>query len=166
MRKLVFILLLLILYSFTPPVTRPVPISCELSPMECVHTPTPTQVRENIIGHAMECLGIPYKWGGSTTRSFDCSGFTQWVYSQVGIEIPRTSVQQCLASGHVQRDSLAKGDLVFFSRNRKTSGVYHVGIVIDDDSADVKFIHATRGGVRVTPLKKYDRVFLCGGRWV
>jgi cell wall-associated NlpC family hydrolase len=109
-------------------------------------------------------LGTPYQWGGSSPQTgFDCSGLTQWAYAKVGIQIPRTSEQQILASnGHaVDRRHLIPGDLVFF---RDSGGdVHHVGISLGGD----KFLAAPHTGdvVKVSSLDEpYYAQQFAGGR--
>lgn len=87
-------------------------------------SPTATAV----VGIAMKYQGYPYIFGGNTPSGFDCSGFVQWVYSQVGISLPRTSFSQWNIGTHVQHNQLQPGDLVFFT----TEGVFanHVGIYL------------------------------------
>lgn len=81
-----------------------------------------------IVGIAMKYRGYPYVWGGNTPSGFDCSGFTQWVYRQVGVSLPRTTFSQWNVGTHVSYDQLQPGDLVFFT----TEGVFcnHVGIYL------------------------------------
>ena len=60
-------------------------------------------------------LGVPYVWGGETPGSgFDCSGLTQWSWSQAGASIPRTSESQWAGLTHVSLNSLQPGDLLFY----------------------------------------------------
>lgn len=73
-----------------------------------------TQV-ENIISKAKSLQGIPYLWGGTTPKGFDCSGFVQYVFAQSGINLPRTAAEQYQVGTPVSRDQLTPGDLVFFS---------------------------------------------------
>ncbi|WP_308113497.1 C40 family peptidase [Kineosporia corallincola] len=74
---------------------------------------------------AARYLGVSYRYGGTTPLAWDCSGATQYIYAQVGIDLPRTANQQMLASTQISRSQAQPGDLVFF-----TSGgsAYHVGI--------------------------------------
>lgn len=72
---------------------------------------------------ARRYLGVPYRYGGSTPRGFDCSGYTQYVYRKLGHNIPRRASLQRKALRKVARPH--RGDLVFFHGR---SGVYHVGI--------------------------------------
>jgi cell wall-associated NlpC family hydrolase len=73
------------------------------------------------LGIAASLAGIYYVWGGTTTAGFDCSGFTQYVFNQLGISIPRTAAEQQAALTPVSDPQ--PGDLVFFG-----TPAYHVGI--------------------------------------
>lgn len=72
-----------------------------------------------VLGIASSLSGIPYSWGGTSPAGFDCSGFTQYVFRQAGISLPRTAGAQRAASRSVSNPQ--PGDLVFF-------GTWHVGI--------------------------------------
>lgn len=98
-----------------------------------------------IVSYAYNFLGTPYKWGANGPGSFDCSGFTCYVYSHFGIGLPRTSGSQSGTGSYVSRNSLQPGDLVFFG-----SPVHHVGIYVGGGC----YIHAPRTGdvVKVSSL--------------
>lgn len=82
-----------------------------------------------IVFTAMQNLGIPYRWGGtSPVTGFDCSGLIQYVLAQNGLNIGRTSWDQYQAVVKVARTNLVPGDLVFF--NTYATGPSHVGIYI------------------------------------
>jgi hypothetical protein len=85
-----------------------------------------------IVGAATTYLGVPYKWGGTDPATgLDCSGFTQRVYSDLGISIPRTSSQQATAGRPVASLTEAQpGDLVFFDNSSSRAGIDHVGLYI------------------------------------
>jgi cell wall-associated NlpC family hydrolase len=89
-------------------------------------TGTNTTYRARVLAEAAKLRGIPYVYGGTTTRGFDCSGYTGYVYKKAGKTLPRTSRQQYSATKHISRAAAKPGDLVFF----KSGGgsVYHVGI--------------------------------------
>ena len=109
--------------------------------------PVVETVGEQIVNYAYNFLGTPYVWGGTSTSGFDCSGFTQYVFKQMGYSIKRTAAQQ-LTCGYAVTD-LQLGDLVFFE-NTYTTGAdaSHVGIYVGNN----EFIHAASGGVKVTSL--------------
>ncbi len=87
--------------------------------------------------------GVPYLWGGTTRRGFDCSGYTRHVYAKLGKEIPRTSQAQYDGSRKVGK-RVRPGDLVFFYRST-TRTVFHVGIY----AGDGRIWHAGRSGTAV-----------------
>ncbi|MGB9378192.1 MAG: NlpC/P60 family protein [Mycobacteriales bacterium] len=70
--------------------------------------------------------GQPYVYGAAGPSSFDCSGYTQYVYRQFGRILPRTTAQQYAAVHHIPKSYAAQGDLIFFGST--PSGIYHMGI--------------------------------------
>ena len=104
-------------------------------------------VGQQLVELAKQYIGTPYVWGGTTTSGFDCSGYTRYVYAQLGYSIKRTAAQQ-LTNGTSVTD-LQLGDLVFFNNTYSSSlAATHVGIYIGDN----QFIHAAAGGVKITDL--------------
>jgi cell wall-associated NlpC family hydrolase len=85
-----------------------------------------TTFRAKVLREAAKLKGTPYRYGGTTTRGFDCSGYTGFVYKKAGKKLPRTSRQQYSATKHISRKAAKPGDLVFFRNGG--GGVYHVGI--------------------------------------
>jgi cell wall-associated NlpC family hydrolase len=99
--------------------------------------------------HAMRFLGVPYVFGGTSARGFDCSAYVQHVFAMIGVHLPRTADAQFYA-GHRIDGSMAPGDLVFFQTYEP--GPSHVGIYLGDDH----FVHASSShGVTVSSL--HDR---------
>ena len=93
-----------------------------------------------VVSYAYQFIGRPYVFGATGPDSFDCSGFTSYVYrNAVGREITRTTYSQINQGRPVSRDQLQPGDLVF------TNGVGHVGIYVGGG----QMIHAARPGVGV-----------------
>ena len=81
-----------------------------------------------LISTAYDYVGVPYVFGGTTPWGFDCSGYTQYVFRQMGIEIPRTADAQYYAYPKVSASELEPGDLVFFETYEP--GPSHCGIYI------------------------------------
>jgi hypothetical protein len=115
---------------------------------------------------AKSFLGTPYVWGATGPTQFDCSGFTQWVYRDVGINIPRVSRDQARVGQYISYDELEPGDMVFFDTKKHRSGkVTHVGIYLGNHN----FIHASSAGKRVViynfdEKEYYKKRFLWGRR--
>jgi len=102
-------------------------------------------------------LGTKYRYGGTTTKGFDCSGFVRYVFDKLGIDLPRSSREQYKIGQKVAKDELRVGDLVFFNTNGK--GVSHVGIYMGDG----RFVHSsTNKGVTYTSMsdKYYSKRYL------
>lgn len=78
-----------------------------------------------MIAIAARYIGTPYRYGGTSPRGFDCSGFTGYVYRQLGISLPRTANQQMQATRRISRSQARAGDLVFFVSGQRA---YHVGV--------------------------------------
>lgn len=105
-------------------------------------------------------IGVKYRTAGTTTNGFDCSGFTQYVFKQLGIDLLRDSRSQATMGKKVAKDDLRPGDLVFF----KTNGVSisHVGIYVGDGN----FAHASTKGVKISSLseKSYRNIYVTARR--
>lgn len=96
-------------------------------------------------------VGCRYVSGGQGPSKFDCSGLVYYVYKQLGYDLePGARNQWSLLNRSVAKSELLPGDLLFFSKNGKASGIFHVGIYIGDG----EFVHAanSRKGVIVTDI--------------
>ncbi|WP_044356621.1 C40 family peptidase [Paenibacillus sp. E194] len=105
---------------------------------------------DKIIATGKKYLGVKYKFGAKSgsTKAFDCSSFTQYVYGKHGINLPRTSKQQSKVGVAVSKKNMKKGDLLFFY-----SPVHHVGIYMGNG----KILHTYgKGGVRIDNLSKWE----------
>ena len=120
-------------------------------------------VYERLLRTASTQLGARYRSGGCDPNTgFDCSGFTTWVFNRYGIHLPRSSREQYQMGTMVAKNSLRKGDLVFFRSKR---GINHVGIYLENG----KFIHSATYGKNVTIShleEDYWRTHYAGGRRV
>ena len=94
---------------------------------------------QRIVDTAMQYLGTPYVWGGTTEKGFDCSGFVQYVYKECGYTIDRTAAQIYKNGTYVEKANLENGDAICFSSHTESIG--HVGIYIGNG----QFIHASSG---------------------
>jgi cell wall-associated NlpC family hydrolase len=104
-----------------------------------------------VVAIAMRYLGVPYKWGGaSPSTGFDCSGFTMYVFAQIGVSLPHYAAAQYQMGVPVDRSELEPGDLVFFR------GLGHMGMYIGSGN----FIHAPQTGdvVKISSLSEPYRV--------
>jgi peptidoglycan DL-endopeptidase CwlO len=137
----------------------PAPIVSNSADAAPATTPSPVAAPSSgggnatVVQIAMRYLGIPYVYAGdSPSGGFDCSGFTMYVYAQVGISLPHNAAMQFGMGTPVSYDQLEPGDLVFFY------GLGHVGMYIGGGN----FIHAPHTGdvVKISPLAgHYASVF-------
>lgn len=110
---------------------------------------------------AVRQLGVPYRYGGSASDGFDCSGLVHYAYSKAGKTIPRTTSGQWSKLQPVAAGKLQVGDLLFFNIDGK---VAHVGLYLGSR----RFVHAPSSGREVTieelDSNYYRRAFVRGGR--
>ena len=116
----------------------------------------PRTVADAIIKEAGRHLGKPYVYGGNGPQSFDCTGFTCYVFKKFGYTLSRTSADQAHDGREIRGgiEKYQKGDIIVFGgRNaKKTPG--HVGIFIAADSLNKSFtfIHACNSGVTISHI--------------
>lgn len=110
---------------------------------------TSTSTGQKIITFGKKYLGTPYKFGASTstTKYFDCSSFTKYIFGHYGVTLPRTSAAQAKVGKAVSKANLQVGDLVFFSSGSRATGknVTHVAVYMGNG----KILH-TYGSPGVT----------------
>ncbi len=106
---------------------------------------------EDVAEFALNYVGCRYVRGGQGPRKFDCSGFVYYVYKNFGYKLePGARNQWSILDGTIKKADLLPGDLLFFSSNGRSRGIFHVGIYIGDG----QFVHAanSRKGVIVTDI--------------
>lgn len=105
-------------------------------------------IKQKLETEYKKCKGVPYKYGGSTYKGFDCSGFVQSTYKKaLNINLPRTTKQMIVKGNKVAKSQLKVGDLVFFKPTKKYR---HVGIFMGANM----FIHTSSSkGVMKSSLK-------------
>lgn len=106
----------------------------------------------HLIEQAKTALGTPYVSGGTDTEGFDCSGFVQWAYRSVGVNLPRTAREQSVMGSPIKSGSMMAGDIVAFNHPRRG---YHTGIYLGDGS----FIHSPGRGKSVSIAALSDPYF-------
>jgi len=94
-------------------------------------------VRKELESFCQQFLGLPYIWGGRSSFGYDCSGFVQMLYGQMGIVLPRDSCEQAKALQEQTFENLTVGDLIFWGASAEKIG--HVGCFLGQG----RFIHAT-----------------------
>lgn len=106
-------------------------------------------IRSKIIKTAKNFLGVPYKWGGTSSTGMDCSGFIYTVFNINDIKLPRDAKPQFKKTRKISKHNLKKGDLVFFQTYKV--GPSNVGIYIGNN----KFIHASsKKGITISNLSQ------------
>ena len=116
----------------------------------------PSRLSRKIEWDAKKLLGKKYVWGATGPRTYDCSGFTQKIYRDAGINIPRVSRDQARVGQYVSYNHLRKGDLVFFDTHKKRTGkVTHVGIYLGNGN----FIHASSGAKKIVVFNFNEKTF-------
>jgi cell wall-associated NlpC family hydrolase len=111
-------------------------------------------LRASLVETAEGYLGVPYLFGGTTARGFDCSGLTGAVYRLNGLRLPRSSEEQFEAGSPVDLDEARPGDLLFFA----TEGgrrVSHVGLYLGHGT----FIHAPSEGRTICEDRLDERYY-------
>jgi len=130
-----------------------------VSPPQAVYTSyqsSPSRLSRKIEGDAKKLLGKKYVWGATGPRTYDCSGFTQKIYRDAGVNIPRVSRDQARVGQYVSYNHLRKGDLVFFDTHKKKTGkVTHVGIYLGQGN----FIHASSAAKKVVIFNFNNKKF-------
>ena len=113
------------------------------------------QTRDEIVLTALKYAGREYRAGGKSPETgFDCSGFTSFIYDQIGIPLAASSSLQSQQGRQKSLGNLEPGDLVFFGQGKNIS---HVAIVTGRNVDDLEVIHSTTtGGVKVDNITKSD----------
>lgn len=108
-----------------------------------------------VIDEGRTHLGKRYVRGSAGPKTFDCSGFTSYIFKTIGIELHRTSQGQYQQGQKISRAELQPGDLVFF-QGSASRGIGHVGVVVSVDNANnsFKFMHAANRGIVIDDFAK------------
>lgn len=112
--------------------------------------------KKDLVAFSQNFLGLPYIWGGRSSFGYDCSGFIQMLYDQIGINLPRDSNLQVEDTRFltVPINDADPGDLIFFGESKH--GIAHVGMIL----ADGRFIHAStkecQPWIRISNLQDFE----------
>jgi cell wall-associated NlpC family hydrolase len=110
-----------------------------------------------VIEEAYRYLGVPYRYGGTTTNGMDCSAFVQRCFRAVGVSLPRTAAEQFNVGTPIPSEQLVPGDRVYFANS--SGRINHTGIYIGNS----QFIHASGAAGQVTVSNlfsgKYANIF-------
>ena len=119
-----------------------------------------SRIGSQVVATGKKYIGVPYVFGGTTPKGFDCSGFIQYVFKELGYNIPRLADEQYKLGKAAKVSELEPGDLVFFSTYEP--GASHCGIYVGDGN----FMHASSSkGIRVDALSnEYWRPRFIGAR--
>lgn len=115
------------------------------------HTAGDASLGTTVARIAARQTGTPYRYGGSTTSGFDCSGLVHYAYAQAGVSLPRTTAALWRYAQPVARPELRPGDILFFDIDGKVS---HVGLYLGGE----RFVHAPSSG-RVVTIARLDSDF-------
>ncbi len=111
-----------------------------------------------------DLIGIHYKYGGTTTRGFDCSGMVSFVYKKFGVKLPHQSRSMAALGTKIKKTQLKAGDLVFFRGSSRSKQIGHVGVYLGNG----KFMHSSssRGVVQDSMNDKHWKSFYLMSRRV
>jgi cell wall-associated NlpC family hydrolase len=142
-----------------PDIGGQIPFRASVDPGIAPHqVPGPSQMGEAIVNAAKHFLGVPYVWGGTSPKGFDCSGLVQYVFGKFGVKVPRIAADQFNAGMKVNRSQAQPGDVIGFSS--ASQGLHHIGIYIGNGL----FIQAPHTGDVVKISKLSDRSDIAGFR--
>jgi cell wall-associated NlpC family hydrolase len=116
-------------------------------PAKIISASTKNVLRSKVVDKALTYQGINYVYGGKTPKGFDCSGFTAYVFNQLGLSVKGASYHQATQGTRKSIKNAKPGDLVFFETKGK---VVHVSIVVDKSDDELWVVHSTssRGVVK------------------
>lgn len=123
--------------------------------------------RDSLIHFAEQFIGTPYKYGGSSTAGFDCSGFVHYVFKHFNIGVSRTSSGFQGQGTEREIEEAVIGDVILFTgTNSSVRQIGHVGIIYKNDNGVIDFIHSSSSknhwGVTITRLNEsgYTKRFM------
>ena len=121
-------------------------IGCGTLPRETAAARPSSSISQaaEVVRVARQQIGVPYHYGGSTPRGFDCSGLVHYAYQRAGIEVPRTTGGLLRRAHRVPLSQLRPGDVLFFRITH--SKISHVGLYVGYS----RFVHSPSSGKHVS----------------
>ena len=118
-------------------------------------------VQKLLLDTAFSYLGTPYKHAGVTRKGMDCSGFVSTTFKAIDVPLSRSSQEMATQGKRIKLKNVRVGDLLFFKTLRHNR-ISHVGMVVDVQDGEIKFIHASsKRGVVISSLSEnyYKKAF-------
>lgn len=113
------------------------------------------KMADAVVATALTFSGVKYRYGGTTRKGMDCSGLLYVSFQENDFALPRVSHEMAQEGLKVKVGQLRKGDLLFFRTTRRGGKINHVGLVVEVEGDDVRFIHSTTSrGVIVSSLRE------------
>lgn len=110
---------------------------------------------EKVVSTAIGFSGVRYKYGGTTRKGMDCSGLIYTSLLEHNVAFPRVSYQMANEGQRISLRELKSGDLLFFKTGKNSKRINHVGLVVEVDGDEIRFIHSTTSrGVIVSSLRE------------
>lgn len=110
---------------------------------------------ERVVSTAIGFSGVRYKYGGTTRKGMDCSGLIYTALLEHDIAFPRVSYQMANEGERISLREVKSGDLLFFKTSKNGKRINHVGLVVEVDGDEIRFIHSTSSrGVIVSSLRE------------
>lgn len=112
----------------------------------------------SVIDFSKKYIGSPYKYGGTSSNGFDCSGFVYFLFNSYDIKIPRIPTEMAKISDKIEYKNIRPGDLVYFKgSNINSMDIGHVALVTEITDKGFKMIHSTSSkGVLINDIEQYD----------
>ena len=120
-------------------------------------SPESASLIEDLLNEARKHIGKKYVHATRGPNTFDCSGFSHYVYKQFGYDVSPAVRYQYTQGVKVDRKDARRGDLIFFTSRSSGGNVGHVGIIVDVDpeTGEISFIHASLKGVKISKVEGY-----------
>jgi cell wall-associated NlpC family hydrolase len=109
-----------------------------------------TQVVDSAINYGKSFIGLAYKYGGTSTSGFDCSGFIKHIFNKYGLILPHSSRDYANIGDTISLKEIKKGDILLFKgSNLKSKRIGHVSIVVEVAENEILMLHSCRRGVLI-----------------